>query len=431
MKNLLFRTSAIAIIMLGATPALAQTGGTQDNQEFQANQELLSRIERLEAELAALRTAVQQSTQNITTAIETADEAQATANKAQKAVKKVAKVAKSAEEWKNTNSIIHLAGYASAGYTNKQNANDTFNQVQFSPIFHYQYKDKVLLESEVEFKVLEDGSTSVGLEYLTIDVNLNDYATLVMGRFISPVGQFRQNIHPSWINKLPSAPSGFGHDGAAPSAELGIQLRGAVPLGAVGDSGLRMNYAVYVGNGPELELEVEGGVTEIHGIGTAGFGRDIDGNKVAGGRVGFIPIPKLEIGLSGAMGDTAIPMEADRSYRILGADFAYQWKKFDFRGEYVQQEVGALSSSVAPETWMWESWYMQGAYRLPRNFEAVVRYTDYNSPHSSQRQEQWAVGLNYLIAPQVIAKIAYEFNAGVVGRDTDDNRFLAQLAYGF
>ncbi len=425
MNYTLLRSSAIAVIMLAATPALAQTGGTRDNQE------LLSRIEKLEAELAALRNAVQQSAQNVETAVETADKAQATANKTQKAVKKVAKVAKSAEEWKNTNSIIHLAGYASAGYTNKQAADGRFDQVQFSPIFHYQYKDKVLLESEVEFKVQEDGSTSVGLEYLTIDVNLNDYATLVMGRFISPVGQFRQNIHPSWINKLPSAPSGFGHDGAAPSAEVGIQLRGAVPLGDMGDSGMRMNYAAYIGNGPELELEVEGGVTEIHGIGTEGVTGNDDGNMVAGGRVGFIPIPKLEIGLSGAMGDTAIAMEADRSYRILGADFAYQWKKFDFRGEYVQQEVGALASSVAPQAWMWESWYLQGAYRLPHNFEAVVRYTDYNSPHASQRQEQWAVGLNYLIAPQVIAKIAYEFNQGELGQDTDNNRFLAQLAYGF
>jgi len=425
MKHTLLKTSAMVVVMLGVTPAMAQTSDTQSNQE------LLSRIERLETELAALRTAVQQSTQNITTAIETADKAQATASETQKAVKKVAKVAKSAEEWKNTNSIVHLAGYASAGYTNKQNTNDTFNQVQFSPIFHYQYKDKVLLESEVEIKVLQDGSTDVGLEYLTVDVNLNDYATLVMGRFISPIGQFRQNIHPSWINKLPSAPSGFGHDGAAPSADLGIQIRGAVPLGDRGDSGLRMNYAVYVGNGPELELEVEGGVTEIHGIGTAGFGRDIDGNKVAGGRVGIIPVPKLEVGLSAALGDTAIPLEADRSYRVLGADFAYQWKKFDFRGEYVQQEIGALTSSVAPESWLWETWFLQGAYRLPGNFEAVVRYADYNSPHASQRQEQWTVGLNYLIAPQVIAKIAYEFNQGELGQDTDNNRFLAQLAYGF
>jgi len=418
MKHTLLKTSAMVVVMLGVTPAMAQTSDTQSNQE------LLSRIERLETELAALRTAVQQSTQNITTAIETADKAQATASETQKAVKKVAKVAKSAEEWKNTNSIVHLAGYASAGYTNKQNTNDTFNQVQFSPIFHYQYKDKVLLESEVEIKVLQDGSTDVGLEYLTVDVNLNDYATLVMGRFISPIGQFRQNIHPSWINKLPSAPVGFGHDQAAPVADTGIQLRGAIPMG---DSDMRANYAVYVSNGPELIPEG----SEIEEIATEGVARDQDGKKVYGGRVGFNPIAKMEIGLSVASGQAAIALESARSYNVLGADFAYQWEKLDLRGEYVQQKVGALSSSVAPESWKWSSWYMQGAYKLPNNFEAVARYSDYDSPHASQDQRQLAIGLNYLFAPQVITKISYEFNDGLAGTSAAANRIRAQIAYGF
>ena len=421
MKNKLLRTSAIAVLLLIAVPALAQTDGNQTNQQ------LLERILRLESELGALRVAVQQSTQQATTAVETADDAIETATIAQKAIKKVAKTAKSAEEWKNSNSIVHLAGYASAGYTNKQMSDGRFDQVQFSPIFHYQYKDIVLLESEIEFKLEEDGSTDVALEYLTADLILNDYATLLVGKFLSPIGQFRQNIHPSWINKLPSAPSGFGHDGAAPTAEVGMQLRGAVPTG---NSDMRLNYAVYVGNGPELELETEDGETEIHGIVSEGFGRDIDGSMVFGGRVGFIPIPKLELGVSSAFGNTAIVGEADRDYRIFGADIAYQRGRFDLRGEYVSQKVGELASSVAPDLWKWESWYMQGAYRLPANFEGVVRYTDYSSPHASQEQEQWAIGLNYLVAPQVIAKIAYEFNEGSVP-STDANRFMLQFAYGF
>lgn len=421
MKNKLLRTTAIAVIALSGVPALAQTDGNQTNQQ------LIERIQKLESELGALRVAVQQSTQKATTAVETADDAIETATIAQKAIKKVAKTAKSAGEWKNTNSIVHLAGYASAGYTNKQMSDGRFDQVQFAPIFHYQYKDKVLLESEIEFKLNEDGSTDVALEYLTVDLILNDYATLLVGKFLSPTGQFRQNIHPSWINKLPSAPSGFGHDGAAPTAEIGMQLRGAVPTG---NSDMRLNYAVYVGNGPELELEIEDGETEIHGVVSEGFGRDIDGNKVVGGRVGFIPIPKLELGVSSAFGNTAIVGEDDRDYRIFGADIAYQYGRFDLRGEYISQKVGELASSAAPDLWKWESWYMQGAYKLPANFEGVVRYTDYSSPHASQEQEQWAIGLNYLVAPQVVAKIAYELNEGSVP-STDANRLMLQLAYGF
>jgi hypothetical protein len=352
------------------------------------------------------------------------DVSKADVEKLQVKVKELASIAKEANEWQNTNSSVHLAGYASAGYTDQETVDGRFDQVQFSPIFHYQYKDLMLLESELEFKIKDDGTTDIGLEYLSLDLILNDYATLIAGKFLTPLGQFRQNLHPSWINKLPSAPSGFGHDGAAPSSEIGVQLRGAIPMG---DSDMRANYAFYVGNGPELELDGD----EIHAIETGGFPRDIDNNKVYGGRVGFIPIPKMELGLSAAMGGVGLANEDDRAYRVLGVDAAYQWKNLDLRGEYIQQKVGNLASSAAPGQWKWESWYVQGAYKLPRDFEAVARYTDFDSPHGNEDQKQWALGLNYLFAPQVVAKVAYEFNEGQAGSTSDADRIMAQITYGF
>ena len=60
-----------------------------------------------------------------------------------------------------------------------------------------------------------------------------------------------------------------------------------------------------------------------------------------------------------------------------------------------------------------------------------MRYSDYDSNHADQRQEQWTLGLNYLIAPQAIAKMAYEFNDGLDGEPTDEDRLLIQLSYGF
>ena len=44
-----------------------------------------------------------------------------------------------ANEWKKADSVVHLAGYGSAGYTDRRNSeNGTFNVGSFSPIFHYQ-----------------------------------------------------------------------------------------------------------------------------------------------------------------------------------------------------------------------------------------------------------------------------------------------------
>ncbi len=421
-------------------------GATVSVEEYQA---LKSEIEIMRAEIAEMKKLIkeQQKTAPAKSAVNnvvpinsgsqartvstTAQEPQVTKEefqKLKKQVRKIDKTAKSAEEWKNTNSTVHLSGYASAGYASNDGGDGRFNQAQFAPIFHYQYKDRVLLEAELEFEAGEDGSTEIGMEYLTIDLLLNDYVTLIAGKFLSPVGQFRQNGHPSWINKLPSAPSGFGHDGAAPSAEMGLQLRGAIPMG---DSDMRANYAVYVGNGPELETITVGTETEIHGISSEGFAADENNGKVVGGRVGFIPVPKLEMGVSGATGDIAIMGEDNRSYNVLGADFTYQVDKFDFRGEYIQQEVGSLVGSIVPDAWKTSTWYVQGSRKLPNNFEGVVRYSDFDSPDPDQAQKQWAIGLNYLFAPQVIAKIAYEVNDGLNGAANDENRWMAQLAYGF
>lgn len=346
-----------------------------------------------------------------------------------------------AAEWKYPNTLIHMAGYADVGYTDSENSDGSFNLGSFSPIFHFQYKDLVMLEAELELEIEPDGATSTKLEYMTVDLFLNDSIALVAGLFLSPIGQFRQNLHPSWVNKSASAPPGFGHDGAAPTSDMGIQFRGGVLLG-----GIHANYAVYVGNGPELNTEWDGAEFELEGINAEGFGADGDGKKVFGGRIGILPTPGFEIGLSVVTGKATVTVVEDdsgsapdlaseqaRDYDVLGMDFAWQRNAWNVRGEYVKSEVGAASTGISASTGgEWIAWYTQGAYRFTSNkFEPVVRYTDFDSPHASKDQKQWAVGLNYLFTNNVIGKLAYEINDGQTGATTDDDRVLFQLAYGF
>ncbi len=347
-----------------------------------------------------------------------------------------------AAEWRTPNSLIHLAGYTDVGYMNGDNDDGSFTSGMFAPIFHFQYRDIVMLEAELEFELSPDGETEVTMEYVTLDYFINDYVTLVGGLFLSPLGQFRQNLHPSWINKLPSAPPGFGHDGAAPTSNVGIQLRGAFPLG-----GMRSNYAVYVGNGPELNSVFEDGEFELEGIEAEGFGADHDGEKVFGGRFAILPISSLEIGVSGATGKatvtglededtgeiTEIEGETARDYDVIGADFSWTRKDLSIRGEYVRSKIGEIATGLtASEGGEWTSWYSQAAWRFPlTKFEAVLRYTDFDSPHASHDQQQWAFGLNYLITNSFIAKGAYEFNDGIEGSNANSDRLMLQLAYGF
>jgi len=353
-----------------------------------------------------------------------------------------------AAEWKNPNTLIHMAGYADVGFVSPENGNDSFVIGTFSPIFHYQFRDVVMLESELEFEIGEDGETEVNLEYLTIDWFVSDYATILAGKFLSPVGQFRQNLHPSWINKLPSAPPGFGHDGAAPISDLGLQVRGGFPIG-----GVRTNYAVYVSNGPELNSETEDeSEFELEGVRAEAFGADRDGDKTFGGRFAVLPVSSIEIGLSFVTGKATVTElengveppsagfesgfignETARDYDVIGADFVWFTGNFSFRGEYVKTEIGEAETGVTTgEAATWESLYTQLAYRLPgTKWEAAIRYGDFDSPHDSQDVTQTMLGINYLVSNNFIAKLGYEINDGVSGSAVDDDRTLLQLAYGF
>ena len=216
-------------------------------------------------------------------------------------------------EFRFADSVVHLAGYGSARYVDGDDEDGSFVVGSFNPIFHFQYKELVLLEAEFEFEIEDDGSTATELEYLTVDLLLHDYVTLLGGKFLSPVGYFRQNLHPAWINKLPSTPIGFGRDQAAPVAEVGLQARGGLPLPA----DMRLNYAIYAGNGPRLEVEDD----EIEAVETEGFGGDDNSNKVVGGRIGLRPLPKLEIGVSGVTGQARVADDADRDYDVIAVDF--------------------------------------------------------------------------------------------------------------
>jgi len=343
-----------------------------------------------------------------------------------------------ASEWKDPNLIFHMTGFADVGYVEGGNKNDSFRVGGFAPIFHAQYKDLILLEAELEFQANADGSTKVDLGYMNINWFANDYMAIGAGKFLSPIGQFRQNLHPSWINKLPSAPPGFGHDGAAPISEIGVQIRGGFPIGS-----MRSNYAVFVGNGPTLKMEGTAG-DELDGIDAEGKGSDVDDEKVWGGRFAILPMAGLEIGVSAATGKTtptwnettataiAGPQQA-RDYDVLGFDGVWQHRTLTLRGEYIESKVGkATTGSAASKGATWETWYTQASYLVPGSkFEGVLRYTDYDSPHKSKDQQQWTLGLNYLFASNVIGKIAYESNDGMNRKPSDDDRWLLQMAYGF
>ncbi|MDF1874879.1 hypothetical protein JHD48_03925 [Sulfurimonas sp. SAG-AH-194-I05] len=328
----------------------------------------------------------------------------------------------------NAKSGFQLAGYASFDWTDSQNATNEFSGVKFAPIFHYQYGNIFQFEGELEFTTANDATTETTLEYAAGTLFINDYMGLQIGKFMSPIGQFVQNQHPSWINKLPSTPVGFGHDGAAPTSNVGVALRGGLPK--IGD--MRNNYVLFVANAPTFKVAADGDVI----ISAEGATTTSGVSKTWGGRYAISPIGTMEIGISAATGKIAEDLTAtnntiSRSYNVFGADFMHRIDALDLKGEYVQQEVG-LNALSTLQGGKWTAWYLQASYQfssLP--IEPIIRYSDYHNPES--KKNQLAIGLNYLFANNLIAKIAYENNTDENDKNSaiNYNRILLQLAFGF
>ncbi|MFX6338817.1 hypothetical protein ABTG50_19345, partial [Acinetobacter baumannii] len=92
-------------------------------------------------------------------------------------------------------------------------------------------------------------------------------------------------------------------------------------------NGQHVNYAIYYANGPRLGLED----MEDLDLDAEGTNRNPDGKRVVGGRLGWMPAPNLELGVSAITGDVVLDAEGmvmepepSRSYRVAGMDAVWR-----------------------------------------------------------------------------------------------------------
>lgn len=329
----------------------------------------------------------------------------------------------------------HLSGYMDAGLliTDVDTEEDSFVSGHFNPAFHFQFRDIVFFESELEIETEEDGSTNVALEYSAINLILGDRATLVVGKWLSPVGQFQERLHPSWINKMASAPVGFGHGGIQPLSDVGVQLRGTIPVG-----GTYFTYVAAVGNGPQ------GG---HHGLELEGFSQDNNSNKAVSGRLAYFLMPQLEIGISymsakapGEEAEAGPVTEGD--FDLYGVDVAYTKGNWDARAEYLNAELGSffgrvshsdVSTSLIPST-DWTAWYAQLAYRISdTKLEPVIRFgeLEVDGFFEGDGESRVDAGLNYWIAPSAVLRADVQRREFDEPGADDETLIQLQFAYGF
>ncbi|MBI3501408.1 MAG: hypothetical protein HY063_06400 [Bacteroidetes bacterium] len=200
-----------------------------------------------------------------------------------------------------TKAIVTGGAFIDFSANQKRDVKTNFDRTGFSPIFLWKLSDRLFFESEVEIEI-EGGEVGVDVEYAKFSYVLNKYMAIGAGRMLTPFGAYVERLHPAFAERFPNAPLMMHHmDGmhaiGPNGAEMGVDVRGGFQLG-----NSKMNYALYVSNGPKLnngsEDKMMAGSLEYENF------YDNNSNKAVGGRIGFLPFSNssLEIGLSGNSG---------------------------------------------------------------------------------------------------------------------------------
>lgn len=343
--------------------------------------------------------------------------------------------------FKSGKSKFMLRGYFHSGFEGviaDEGSEYNFAGGGIAPILMYKQSDRLFFEAEFEGGFSADGEFIWGMEYADMSVVINKYLTVRGGKFLVPFGTFMEKLHPAWINKMATRPLGFGHDGIAPTSDVGLELRGAFNIGPT-----KWNYQAYVINGPQLKIGED--EPEEAGMLKFDFLKDNNPDKAVGGRIGFFPLSNssLELGISGmtaGVGDKDSPYEKVRA-SLFAVDLNYvrslnfMKSVIDIKGQYNYSQVSDANYAVPNDTTdlfydfnnVSSSYYAQVSLKpalvqnkFVRRLEFVGRYSGMQTPEGSlweQKADQWAVGINFWLDWRTVLKFGYQNSSGSTGGD--------------
>jgi hypothetical protein len=330
---------------------------------------------------------------------------------------------------------------------------------EFTPDFILKLNDWIFLEAEIS---AGSGGASLG-SFAQADFFINDWLTIIAGKFVTPIGFFNERLNNPWINKLPGDAPGSGpllwQQVLPPFSCLGIEAQGSFYLGC---SPLKLEYSAYVSNGLNVSPGTPGMPTidELANLENMGDSSAIITNdKMIGGRLGlWWPAMGLEAGISGLYNGDYVAGGFEDSIYLWAADFNYHKGNWDVRLEYgfTNQQVGdfgGITPGLTGDNIRRQGCYAQVAYR-PRdasnkylqNTEFVYRYgyvdihgidpttltlSSYTTPVDVPvTRQQNEIGVNYWFYPRLVLKVAYQIN-DEPRFHLNDNQFISELAWGW
>lgn len=334
---------------------------------------------------------------------------------------------------------FHLGGFIEGSFTAPEHGNSMFGAA-IKPIFLWKLSEQLYAAGAVEFEI-EDNDSKANIEYGYVGYNVTDYLSLRAGVLLHPLDTFQQSLHPSWINLLPDAPMFADDGGLAPEKGTGVEARGAFQT-KVG----KFNYTAWATNGPSLNETGDG-------AGTYNLDEfsDINSNKAFGARVGYLPIPSVEVYYGFQFNDVIASDSTLPSNYVAMHDFGVSYVteaswatgRIDARAEFLFADMDKkIDLGSGPFNNDRSGGYVQLGYRptqagcFLKDFEPIVRWDFLHAPNGApdpSDRQRWTVGLDYWVSPRAVAKVAYEFDdvSDPSGNARSNNAFLAQVVIGF
>jgi hypothetical protein len=247
------------------------------------------------------------------------------------------------------------------------------------------------------------GLTSYGVVYVQADYIVNQYLTVVSGRFLTPFGLYNERMLPLWIRYLQNAPISAS---LISGSSNGAEIRGGF---RAGNAPINVTYSAYYS------------AAETNHI--------LASARSSGGRIGiFVPASRLEVGGS--------------FQKILGRGGAY------IAGSHLEWQPNTMPLTIRSE-YIWSqhqgsSYWIESVYRLSRvsylrHLELVGRAQQYFSgtPSTSMatvaglpstNAQQGDVGLNYYWRDglKTVASYGRQFSA-----NRDYNTWCIGMSYRF
>jgi hypothetical protein len=356
---------------------------------------------------------------------------------------------------------FQVVGDAETVFGRIQGQHSGFAFADFAPIFLFRAKDDILFEAGFDFTLANNtpagAGTSYGfdLSFATLDYLMSDYVTLVAGNMLLPLGTYTERTA-GWLNKFPDNPLPRGF---LPNNGIGVQLRGAVP---VGDAGQSLTYSVYGANGPSsvdgtgnsgsLDLGDNVGVLSAASTLPRQYGYGLPGttfstvgnlhsNPSGGGRLGWFypwkPHYDIELGISGQSGEWN---DLGNQWSAVVADAAIHiGPYFEAKGEYINTWADTTDlGTIRPNGWWAQAGYKLAGFNLDwpliNNVELVGRYDQAKDGLvPATNVERYTAGFVYYFSNTLLFEGDYEWlhstgpNAGFF----PGNEILLQLSYGF